>query len=52
MTELQSKLNGAQAELKQKSEELCTLNRELEELIEGKAELEKNNSILREKVKY
>ena len=49
---MQSKLNGTRAELKQKSEELHTMNRELEELIEGKAELEKSNSSLREKVKY
>ena len=28
------------------------MNRELEELIEGKAELEKSNSSLHEKVKY
>ena len=50
MTELQSKLNGTQAELKQKSEELNTINRELEELIEREADVEKSNSCLREKV--
>ena len=52
MTELQSKLSGTEAELKQKSEELNTINRELEELIERKADLEKSNSSLHEKVKY
>ena len=52
MTELQSKLTGTQNELKQKKEELDTVNRELEELIEEKAELEKSNSCLREKVRY
>ena len=50
MAQLQSTLDDAQIDLKQKVEELDSVTRELEELIRGKSETDKNEKHLLEKV--
>ena len=50
MVQLQSTLDDAQIDLKQKVEELDSVTRELEELIRTKSETDKNENHLLEKV--